>query len=276
MGINHNGTETNLFFPSLKLGAGVTAWAADGIFYWLSDSGGRYSGSEPFNQYNEYTGNGSPTTNQGWVNIGTTTESSFVTAFKTNVFSCYPSALVAPYFNGGWTEGGPGLPVNGSATLGLGVGSWSDVEVKQINNVVTYYIDKTAIFVYTNTTGLFTNGYVMLGYIDPFDGGEEPDTAAYYSNLRVVQLGPPQITTTAYTAANKSFKFNFTSSDGDVTASSFVVQTSTNVINGYAVLTSGATISQLLGNSTPTFQAAVTLTGSTTNIPTHYFRVRQK
>lgn len=247
-GFNHNGTETNLWFPGFQTGAGETSFAADGLFYWISDSGGFYLNS--FSPYMGFIGNGSPSTNAGWAYTTTEGSSAFATAFKTNVFTCYASVNLAPYFNGGWTEGGA-FPVNGPETTTspqapLSEASWADVELKQVGNVESLWIDKTLIMSHTNNTGLFTNGYAMLGYEDPYDGSETPDTAVYYSNLRVVALTPPTfIGTGPYNSPNTKFTFTFTSNDGDLTPSNFTVYGATNLLNGFTSVT-GASISQIV------------------------------
>jgi hypothetical protein len=133
------------------------------------------------------------------------------------------------------------------------------------------WIDKNRIFAYTNPpSSTFTNGLVMLGYEDPFDGGESLDTAVYYSNLRVVALTPPLVSGAAYNGTVKTFTFNFTSPDGDLTPSSFAILGSTNVVTGYSAV-SGATITQLIGQGVEEFQATVP---ASTAI--HFYRVQQK
>lgn len=271
-GINHGSTaagfQTNLFFPSFGLGETYTNWPADGVFYAISDSGGRYNNI--YKPYQGFIGNGSATTNKGWAFTTTLASSTYAIQFKTNIFTCYASANIPANYEGGWTEGGPGLPVNGSQTLGLSMNSWADVELKQIGKVESLWIDKTEIMAYTNNTGLYTNGYIMLGYEDPYDGGESPDTAAYYSNLRVVALTPPTLSGGAYNSSTSKLTFNFTSSDGDLTASSFSVYGATNLLSGFTSV-SGATISQILGQSgTEEFQATVPVSG-----PVHFYQIVQ-
>ena len=259
-GINHNGIETNLFFPNgTQSGAGQTNWAADGVWYWVGDSGGRYDDTT-YAAYTSFTGNGSPATNAGWSLVSSASKTSFATAFKTNVFTSYASANIPPNYNGGWTEGGPGVPANGSGTLGFGVGSWSDVEIKQLNGVVTLAIDKTPIFVYTNTT-IFTNGFLMLGYEDPYDGGEQPDTAVYYSNLRVVSIGGPVVQNISSAGGNVVMNFSITD-DG----SSFSVFSATNVTGPYT--STAATITPT-GNGT--FQVTVPQNG-----PVRFYKILQQ
>jgi hypothetical protein len=144
--------------------------------------------------------------------------------------------------------------------------SWADVELKQFNNVVTISIDKTPIGVFTNTTS-FTNGYVMLGYQDPYDSVGGGDAAVYYSNLRAVRLTPPLISQLALNTQTSTYVFDFTSTDGDATTATFQVVGATSINGPYAVVT-GATITQL-GNGA--FQASVPTSGAI-----HFYRIQQK
>ncbi|HEY1787311.1 MAG TPA: Calx-beta domain-containing protein [Verrucomicrobiae bacterium] len=269
-GIDTSGMETNWWAgDTFALGDSQTNFAADGIWYWVSDNGGRYD--DTFGPYLEFTGIGGALPNNGWTNLAIGAKSTFATAFKTNVFTSYASINVPP-FQGGWTEGGPGLPANGPASLvGSKPNAWSDVEIKQMGSVVSMWIDKNRVFAYTNpAASTFTNGLVMLGYEDPFNGGDSPDTAVYYSNLRVVALAPPAISAPALNSSTGKFTFDFTSSDGDLTSSSFTVLGSTNVVTGYSAV-SGATVTQLIGQGLEEFQATVP---ASTAI--HFYRVQQK
>src|SRR5262249_40138091 len=158
-----------------------------------------------------------------------------------------------------------GVPANGSPVAQNDVSTWSDVEIKQVRNVVTLTIDKTTIFTYTNTTS-FTNGYLMLGYGDPFASIGSPDAAAYYANLRVVVLTPPVIT--AISVAGGNVVLTFVSSDGDDTTASFAVQTSGNVAGPYADASPAATITQLPSGA---FQATLAQNGAA-----QFYRIRHR
>lgn len=246
-GINHNGTETNWWTGSgLTAGATVTTWASDGVWFWTSADGDASEGD-----YIGFTGNGGILPNTGWQYIAQLYQATFANAFKTNVFT---------------SDNGPGLVANGSPYNYANVSSWSDVEIKQLKNLVTLSIDKTLIYVYTNTT-IFTNGVLMLGYNDPFNGSAGSDAAVYFSNLRVVKIGAPVITQTAVNNANDTVIINFTSVDGDVTAASFGLQSSPTVNGPYSAV-SGATITQL---GTEAFQAVVTENG-----PVRFYRITQQ
>lgn len=251
-GFDHDGMETNWYAgDEFTIGAQQESWAADGIFFWVSDSGGAYDDS--FSPFEAFIGNGSPSTNTGWAILGGEPSANFVTSFKTNVFTSIASKLVPPNYNSGWTEGGPGLAANGSANYGLSVNTWSDVEIKQLNGVVTMSIDKTPIFVYTNTS-IFTSGLLMLGYEDPYNGGEDTDAAVYYSNLRVVSIGGPVVTNIGVDNVHGNAIMDFSVTDD---GTSFSVQSASNVTGPYTTVTSAITP---LGNGS--FQAVVPKNGN--------------
>jgi hypothetical protein len=248
-GINHSGAQTNWWSGSTISGS-VTNWASDGVWYWVSVDGGASLGD-----YVGFTGLGGALPNTGWQLAGSAAVSTdFENAFKTNVFT---------------STGGPGLVGNNSVE-GTGDASvannWADVEIKQIANRVTLSINKTPILVYPNTTS-FTSGTLMLGYNDPFSSVGTPDAAVYYSNLRVVRIGAPNISQIAVNPVNNTVVLDFTSLDGDASAGSFVLQ-SAPVVTGPYVDVSAATITQL---GTAAFQAVVPTSGAS-----QFYRIRQK
>ena len=250
-GFDHDGNETNWFAGDKFYTGAPTSWPADGIFFWISDSGGSYLDS--FSPYEAFAGNGSPVTNAGWTILGSQASTNFTMAFKTNVFTSPISTVVPPNYNSGWTEGGPGLAANGSANYGLSVSSWSDVEIKQLNGVVTMSIDKTPVFVYTNKT-IFNSGLVMLGYEDPYNGAEDQDAAVYYSNLRVVSVGSPVVTNMALDNVHGNVVMDFSVTDD---ASSLSVQSASSVKGPYTAVASTITP---LGNGS--FQVVVPQKGA--------------
>jgi hypothetical protein len=248
-GINHNGQLTNWWTGDGLITAG--SWSSDGIWYWIdSTPGGAANGD-----YIEFTGKGGQYPNTpapgGWqfIKSGVFGSTSFANSFKSS----------APY-----TTSGSGIPANGSPLNFKDASAWSDVEIKQVKNVVTLSIDKTAVFTYTNTT-TFTNGTLMLGFGDPFSSAGMPDGAAYFSNLRVVRLAGPSISSMSRTGT--SVVVNFASTDGDDAASSFALQSSTDVAGPYSDV-SGATVTQL-------GSGAFQVTG-TSSSQTQFFRIRHK
>ena len=140
---------------------------------------------------------------------------------------------------------------------GYAANNWADVEIKQINNLVTLSINKTPVFVYANTN-TFKSGNLMLGYNDPFSSIGTPDASVYYSNLRVVRVGAPFISQLAVNKANKTAVINFNTTDGDLTDSSFTVQSSATLNGAYTTATA-ASITQLGAGA---FQAVVPQSGT--------------
>jgi hypothetical protein len=261
-GINHNGLETNWWLATTANFSGGP-WASDGVWYWIQ---GPPDGAGGFveNDFEEYTGAGGMLPNTGWVNLANV-------LYLTNVFK--HAVFTAP----GGVSGG--TPANNSPVSATPMdNSWSDVEIKQINNVVSLTIDKTAIFNYTNTTK-FTNGYLMLGFNSPIGGAfnnyfSPPEEAAYFSNLRVVSIGRPLITSISDSPSgnNNNVTIQFTSTDGDDTPASFALQSAANVTpaSGYADVT--ATITQVATtDGTAKFQATATSTGTK-----QFYRIRHK
>ncbi|MCW5557052.1 MAG: hypothetical protein KIT22_04340 [Verrucomicrobiae bacterium] len=83
------------------------------------------------------------------------------------------------------TEGAPGK-------------RWVHVEVSQIANVITWTIDNSLITTYTNTTGEYTSGTVMIGYMDIFNSIPNPaeDNWGLFDNVRVDSIRTVVVDTT--------------------------------------------------------------------------------
>ncbi|HTV39374.1 MAG TPA: hypothetical protein VMF08_02255 [Candidatus Sulfotelmatobacter sp.] len=253
-GINCNGKMTNWWTGENITGVDYQ-WGADGIWCWINADGNAnfINGS---GDYVVLTGNGGKLPNTGWAYPAVTQFNRSVVAseFKTNVFT---------------STAGPGIPANGSPDNFYNINSWADVEIKQFNNVVTFSIDKTQICIYTNTTS-FTNGTVLLGYQEAYDGYSGEDAAVYYSDLKVVQLTPPAIVGSGYSAVpTPTYTFDFTSPDGTATTSSFKVTGTTSLAPPVTFTpVTGAAITQLPDG---TYQATVPI-GSK---PVQFFRIEQ-
>ena len=188
-GINHGGSQSNWWYGNGPFPAGAT-WGSDGLWYWVSaDPGGAGAGD-----FLEFTGLGGTNGNTGWQQLATKTATTYSKVYK------IPTLFTSQ-------EGTPlrsGVPANATPLNGFGTTNWSNVEIKQVrtgptNYVITLSINHTILFTYTNTT-VWTNGYLMLGYNDPFGGTGgtsigSPDAAAYFSDLKVSGLVPPLVTT---------------------------------------------------------------------------------
>ena len=265
-GINHNGTETNWWLGSGTVvnENGLTSgpWASDGVWYWVQAPPGGIGGFG-FTEFEEYTGAGGKLPNTGWTELNSVGAASFVNVFKSSVFTA-PGGL-----SGGTPANNPPTSANPQDN------NWADVEIKQIKGVITLSINKTPIFVYTNTT-VFTNGYLMLGYDCPIAGAYNqyvgsPDAAVYFSNLRVVQLGPPVIAsiTSQVTAGVNNVTIKFASTDGDDSTASFALQSASAAAGPYADV-AGAVFTQVAtGNGTSVFQTTTTQTSAR-----QFYRIR--
>jgi len=243
-GINHNGQQTNWWAGSGVVSGGP--WAADGVWYWISADAGAGAGD-----YILHTGNGGALPNTGWTRPLSLTYAGFVDYFK---------GPPAPYSG----YAGPGLVANDPPAFFADNYNWTDVEIKQIKNVVTLSMNKIKVLQYTNTT-TFTNGTVMLGYSDPFNSVGQPAGAVYYANLSVVRLTSPLITN--FTRNGDTVTVDFTSTDGSDTASSYALQSAALVTGPYADV-AGATLTQL---PSTVYQATAT---STTG--TQFYRIRRR
>jgi hypothetical protein len=247
-GINHTGSQSNWWY-----GGGVLTnqtWSSDGIWYYVTAQPG---GSAAQGDYAEYTGQGGVNNNAGWTRLATKAASSFATAFKINPgpFTCFDGA-------GGGSQTA-GQPANGSPAFSYDNSTWSDVEITQQKNIVTMSINHTTIFTYTNTT-VWTNGYLMLGYADPFGttvGNAE--AGVYYANLQVVDLTPPIITINSIAISGGNVVIKFTTTSSLDTIASFKLQSSGTVNGSYADVSPAATITSLGSNQ---FQASAPYLGS--------------
>ncbi len=221
-GINHTSTNANWWATDLPSGSGP--WQSDGIWFWVSStSGGVLAGD-----YFGYTG-ATNLPNTGWSYLAgsgpfSRTASFFTGAFKRDVFSS-----LAGYTTPAPASGIPGNcspAYNGYTLTPNPQGNWADVEIKQLNNVITLLIDQTPIFIYTNRTA-YTNGFLMLGYDDPVNDIGNTDAAVYYANLSVVSLPPLALSITGIAITNDTnIVIHFTSTDLEDRPSAFAVLTS--------------------------------------------------
>ena len=161
-GINHSGNATNWFRNS---GTGVPAGLAnyDGVWAYVEADGAALG---------DYVLNTAPAT--GTLN-GPTVLASRSASTLTGVFHQPPWSSAA-------AAGAPGNSVSTTTP------SWCEVELSQINKIVTLKINNTVIMTTSNTT-TYTSGNVMLGYNDAYDSiGTGGGGFAIYDNVRVVSL----------------------------------------------------------------------------------------
>ncbi|HPY29294.1 MAG TPA: Calx-beta domain-containing protein [Verrucomicrobiota bacterium] len=210
-GINHSGTKTNWFRNSA---GGVPAgWTFDGLFY------GVESDAAALGDYVLYsaptTAGNNPTPLTPGRNASTLAQ----------VFKAPPFAYA-------------GAPANGNAPESP---SWVDVEVSQINGVVTLRMNKVVIFSYTNATP-YTSGNIMLGYTDAYDSIGSPFAGVVFDNVRVVQFpatSRPAITGIVVTGGNVEITFTGETSDA---AGAFGLQAAGTVTGAYGDVTATITV----------------------------------
>ena len=233
-GINHSGTKTNWFRSS---GTGMDPGSSvDGIFCQVEADGAALG---------DYVINTAPVVLSGGIYS------------PTIVASRLASTLTAVYKAPPW--GVAGAPANFQDTV---TPSWAQVQLSQIGNVITLSINNSNILSYTNTT-VYTNGNIMLGYDDAFDSNTGTGAAAVYDNVRVVDLGRPNITLIQTVNTNAVMNFTWTLDDP---ASAFKVQRATVVTGPYADVGT-ATIVKL---SPGVYQATAGQSGSAA-----YYRIRR-
>jgi hypothetical protein len=255
-GINHTGTCSNWWY-----GSGFITnqtWASDGIWYYVTAQPGGSSTGD----YQEFTGPGGlvagVVTNTGWTRLGMQTQTAFSQVFKDTSgnpgggpFTCLDAL----------GHSTPGVPAEGSPAAGYDASTWSDVEIKQLDGIVTMSINHTPIFVYTNTTA-WTNGYLMLGYTDPYGSSiGSPEAGVYIANLQVVQLAsqlPPVVTINSIVISGGNVVIKFTTSSATDTTTSFTLRSSGTVNGTYTDVSPAATITSLGSNQ---FQATTPYIG---------------
>jgi T5SS/PEP-CTERM-associated repeat protein len=163
-GINHSGAVTNR----------VGLPASDGLFFAMNGDGGSTSTSPTLRDYSVFRGatNGIP-------------------VLLTTGFG--PAPLLGAQFdngNPGFTSLFPSQSVlNFNTPPGSAGLSWVRVEVRQENNLVTWYLNHALVAQYPNPTA-YTNGNILIGYNDNFASVGAPGNFAIFDNLRVESIGP--------------------------------------------------------------------------------------
>lgn len=72
---------------------------------------------------------------------------------------------------------------------GAASGRWVDVELRQVGETVTCFINGTTLFTRTGTG--FNHGALMLGHMDTFGSVGSKDNYTLFDNLRVINLSVP-------------------------------------------------------------------------------------
>ena len=157
-GINHSGAQTN----------------------WIKESFGveRY-GDGQYVAMNSYPQAGVDTVQL----FGAETSTNAPIMLDAKVIESLPAVLNnPPYGEPGGLAGAISCSTNSPSK------TWVDCELSQVAGVVTFRINGWPALTYTNTSE-FTNGYVMIGYMDRFDSTSTLDNNfALIDNLRIVDL----------------------------------------------------------------------------------------
>ncbi len=247
-GINHSGDATNWFRASNN---GFTNSAYDGVWCIVGADGaalGQFNGGAGSGDY-EIVGGASPVQVGGiWgpPTLASRNATAFTSAFKTPPWG---SAAVT----------GAGVPSNVQGTT---TASWAQVELGQVGNLIHLKINNTLILTATNNTPS-TSGKIMLGYDDAYDSNTGTGGAVIYDNVRVVQLGQPQIT--GVSRAGDTMTIDFTWSLNDPVTLFAVVKADT-VTGAYTPVTAG-----IVPTSPGSYRA--TITGQ--NTAGAFYRIRR-
>lgn len=216
-GINHDGNHVNWFRNNGDgVGAANAGASQDGIWCYIEADGAALG---------DYVMNTAPVVLSGGLYD------------PTSVASRGAATLAAVFKSPPWQgTSGAGAPANLASSTTL---SWAQVQLAQIGNVVTLNINATNIMSFTNNTAAKV-GTVMIGYDDAYDSVGS-DGAVIFDNLKVVDLGRPNITSIAVVGTNAVMKFTWTL---DEATSVFAVQRA-NVVSGPYADVAGATITKL-------------------------------
>jgi hypothetical protein len=244
-GINHTGVQSNWWAG----GGFITnqTWSSDGVWYYIT---AQPAGSST-GDYQIFTGLGGTNGNPGHFEpLPHRLQTAFTQAFKDTPgpFTCVD----------GFGTQSSGVPAEGSPVLFYDASTWSDVEIRQQQNVVTMSINRTPIFVYTNAS-VWQSGYLMLGYADPFGNSiATPEAGVYYANLQVVSLQSTPIWINNLAINGGNVVITFSTQDASDTTSSFTLISSGTLNEAFSAVSPAATITSVGINQ---FQAATPYLG---------------
>jgi hypothetical protein len=150
----------------------------------------------------------------------------------------------------------PGIGNTPAGSAGLG---WVNGEVRQVNNLITYLLNGTAVAQYTNTS-TYTNGTILIGYNDNFVSISDTNSFAVFDNIRVepIVIGP--VTLLSPQVAGNNFSFSFATDLYE----SYTVQKTTNLI-----APTWLAYTNIMGNGS----ATITIPLTPGNSSAQYFRV---
>ncbi len=194
-GIDHSGTRTNWIRNSVPgTGAGPDKFESDGLWCSVEEDA-----STTIN-FGFWSG---PTYTNGAAVVGPTNFLARRSTTTTEIFK-------KPPFDAGPAAGG--VPAN---TVINPTPTWVEVELSQIDNIVTWKMNNTVILSFVNTnanTSAYTEGKIMLGYNDPWDdiangSANSGEACVIYDNVRVVALASTPLITTSLSGTSLNLSF---------------------------------------------------------------------
>ena len=187
-GINHSGNVTNR--PGL-----VTS---DGLFFAVGADGGVSATSPNLRDYAVFEGKG---------------EAATPLLLTTNNTMFGPAPLLGARFDGsdpGFLSSFPtrNIPLWGNTPAGSAGLQWLTVEVRQLNRRITWLLNGTIVAQYTNNTA-YTNGNLMLGYLDFVNSVGDTNSFAVFDNVRVERLIISPVQLLSPVVLSNQFSFSF-------------------------------------------------------------------
>ena len=186
-GINHSGNLTNR--PSLA--------SSDGLFFAISADGGISATSGNLRDYSSFQGQGND----------------LPPLLLTNHTTFGPAPLLGTRFD----ASDPGfvnlfpvrtIPFWGNTPGGSAGLQWLSVEVRQLNRRITWLLNGAFVAQYTNTT-TYTNGNLMLGYLDFVNSIGDTNSFAVFDNVRMERLTIAPVQLLSPAVVSNQFTFNF-------------------------------------------------------------------
>jgi photosystem II stability/assembly factor-like uncharacterized protein len=202
-GIHHSGNVTNRIGQS----------PSDGLFFGVEGEDDSLPTSMTLRDYSVFRGGG--------------TGAPVLMTTNNTVFGVAP--LLGPEFenyNAGFVSLFPSqtFPVFGSTPPGTAGLRWLRGEVRQFNQRITWLLNDTIIAQYTNTYA-YTNGNILIGYLDNFTSIGDSNNFAIFDNVRVEPVAPPVVTLGAPPISAGQLQFGFATTPYE----SYTVQWATNI-----------------------------------------------
>ena len=241
-GVNHSGNVTNR--PGRL--------TSDGLFFAISADGGISATSGNLRDYSVFLGEGTDHT---------------PILLTTNIATFGPAPLLGARFD----ASDPGfmnlLPVRaipfwGNTLAGSAGLQWLSIEVRQLNQRITWLLNGAIIAQYTNNSA-YTNGNLMLGYLDSVNSIGDANSFAVFDNVRVERLTVAAVEMLSPMVLSNQFSFRFATERYET----YTVQRTTTLTPP-----SWVNYINVVGNGSPyVVTAPLPVTGDTS----HYFRVNR-